>query len=487
MKKLFEDKDLFYLDCRDVKVREDRVRKEFDKEELEALKSSITTRGQMTPILLDDEGYLIAGERRLRACSDLGWEILATKAANLDILESLELELHENFARSPLNAVEECLGFFRLHKSRQENSPGGRQWGVRKTAELTGVSKSTVEELVTLGEAIHKSPQMFLDCKTKTDIKKKIKSEQAQEKWMDLQDEAKRLIAVAEMSIEAETDYEKELFEMERKGIQEGRLPLKPMKFLSEEEKAEREQLTIVNKMKEWDMMTMTGDTYEEFPKMRKGTIGVLFLDPPWGINLHDKVEDGKLEGKSYKDEESVFLKKFPTLCEIAFEKMREDSHLYCFFGIRHYEFVYSVLEECKFITNRRPIILIKDGVKSTRSGNYWPGATYECIAFARKGKRELVKKAPPDHFIVKWHSSKAKMQHPSAKPVSVYAELLARSAYPADIVVDPFYGIGGAFVACELKPELHLRWWGWDIDKENKAKAILNLTQNVIKGGYKI
>jgi hypothetical protein len=42
-------------------------------------------------------------------------------------------------------------------------------------------------------------------------------------------------------------------------------------------------------------------------------------------------------------------------------------------------------------------------------------------------------------------------------------------------------YGSGAAFVACELLPQLHLRWYGWDIDPENKAKALFNLTTRVL------
>jgi hypothetical protein len=214
---------------------------------------------------------------------------------------------------------------------------------------------------------------------------------------------------------------------------------------------------------------------------MKPACVNVLLLDPPWGLGLHEKVEDELLEGKAYDDSEQEFLLNFPTLAKIAYEKMSEDSHLYCFFKIRSLEFVYGILEDAGFKVNWRPIIMIKQGVKSTRSPHYWPGATYEPIAFARKGKRKFVSDAPPDSFTIDWHRGTDKLQHPSAKPPSAYMQLLARSAYPGDIVVDPMYGSGAAFVACELLPQLHLRWYGWDIDPENKAKALFNLTTRVL------
>jgi ParB/RepB/Spo0J family partition protein len=484
MKKLYENSNFFYTSPSSVRTKEDRVRQEFDPVKMEELKFSLMKRGQINPVVIDEEGFLVAGERRLKACQDLNWEVLTVSVKDLDPTELLELELHENFSRTPLNPIEECLGFFRLHNQRRENMKGAREWGVRDTAELTGVGKSLVADCVAMGEAIHSAPHLFLECKTKSEIKKKIKDIERQAKWLDLQDDVKRLISVAEMSVDAQTEFEKDFADREARAIKEGRLPPPetPRAVMTEEQLAERDRLVVEGRMQEWDRCLMTGDCYEEFPKMREKSVGVLLLDPPWGIGIDEKVESGALNGEAYKDDESDFLDRFPTLCEVAYEKAAADSHVYCFFGIKHFEFVYSNLEKVGFISNRRPIILIKEGVKSTRIGNYWPGATYECIAFCRKGKRELVQMAPPDHFLVKWPHYTEKLQHPSAKPPEVYVHLLRMSAYPGDIVVDPFFGTGPAFVACELLPELHLRWWGWDLEPENKNKAMLNLTRHIIR-----
>ena len=95
-----------------------------------------------------------------------------------------------------------------------------------------------------------------------------------------------------------------------------------------------------------------------------------------------------------------------------------------------------------------------------------------------------MVKRGVPDWILCKWTTLDDGKGHPSAKPALLYANLLRRSAYPGDLVCDPMFGTGPAFVACELCPDLKLTWKGWDNVKANRAKALVNLTEMIFKGG---
>src|SRR4026207_834604 len=87
-------------------------RKTFQKEELAELRESLKTSGLLQPITVrpspKNNGYeLIAGERRLRAAADLGWETIPAVVKEMTDQEILTLALIENLQRSDLNPIEE--------------------------------------------------------------------------------------------------------------------------------------------------------------------------------------------------------------------------------------------------------------------------------------------------------------------------------------------------------------------------------------------
>ncbi len=93
-------------------------RKRFDKKELESLSKSIKNQGVIQPIILktrDDKSkhyYLIAGERRWRACQLAKiHEIPSIIRDDIDKERIAELSLVENIQRSELNPIEEAEGY----------------------------------------------------------------------------------------------------------------------------------------------------------------------------------------------------------------------------------------------------------------------------------------------------------------------------------------------------------------------------------------
>ena len=98
-------------------------RKSFDKNELESLSKSITNQGIIQPIILKtredkkNHYYLIAGERRWRACQIAKiHEIPSIIKDDIDNAKIAELSLVENIQRSELNPIEEAEGYQSLIK-----------------------------------------------------------------------------------------------------------------------------------------------------------------------------------------------------------------------------------------------------------------------------------------------------------------------------------------------------------------------------------
>ncbi|RLD16507.1 DNA-binding protein [candidate division KSB1 bacterium] len=93
-------------------------RQDFDPVKLEELKKSIRENGIIQPITVrqvDNYYELIAGERRLRAVTDLGYETVPAYIIQVDGKEEmLELALIENVQRDHLNAIEQAQAFQRL-------------------------------------------------------------------------------------------------------------------------------------------------------------------------------------------------------------------------------------------------------------------------------------------------------------------------------------------------------------------------------------
>lgn len=94
-------------------------RTEFNPQALEELKKSILENGLIQPITVrrspGNRYELISGERRLRACKDIGYREIPAYIVKVDSNEAmLALSLIENIQREELNAIETALAYKRL-------------------------------------------------------------------------------------------------------------------------------------------------------------------------------------------------------------------------------------------------------------------------------------------------------------------------------------------------------------------------------------
>lgn len=92
-------------------------RKDITSEGLKELKESIRSEGLLQPIVVRRKGKeyeLIAGERRWRACKELGHMTVLVRVMEVSDSSSAVLALIENLQRSDLNVVEVALGYASL-------------------------------------------------------------------------------------------------------------------------------------------------------------------------------------------------------------------------------------------------------------------------------------------------------------------------------------------------------------------------------------
>ena len=136
------------INISEIKANKNQPRKDFKKEELEELASSIKSQGVLQPIVVrkkEDQQYeIIAGERRWRGAQIAGLHEIPALVKTMTDNEAQEAALIENIQRENLNAVEEA----RAYKKLLENQNTGHD----SLSAIIGKSKSHISNMIRLLE-----------------------------------------------------------------------------------------------------------------------------------------------------------------------------------------------------------------------------------------------------------------------------------------------------------------------------------------------
>ena len=138
---------LHSLPIHEIRPNPFQPRKEFRAEELAELEASLKTNGLLQAVTVrraaDRNGYeLIAGERRLRAATRIGWTRIPAVVKEIDDRALLTLALVENLQRADLNPIEEGEGYQRLIVDFSLTQ--------QEVAEIVGKDRSTVANMLRL-------------------------------------------------------------------------------------------------------------------------------------------------------------------------------------------------------------------------------------------------------------------------------------------------------------------------------------------------
>jgi len=147
----------------------DRFRKDLGA--IDDLVDSIREVGLLQPIVVDADGNLIAGERRLMACQRLGWKSIPVTIVDLDDAHRLRAEHDENTIRQAFTRSE-AVAIAKAIKDRVK-TPVGKHVDQRdsetfaisgrtadKAAEFVGMSGRTLEKATAVVEAAEADPAL---------------------------------------------------------------------------------------------------------------------------------------------------------------------------------------------------------------------------------------------------------------------------------------------------------------------------------------
>jgi DNA modification methylase len=387
-----------YIHIKAIKIPANRQRKEFPQKDLEDLKKSILSKGLLHPPVVRNDGHtLIAGERRLRAITDLynegkrihydgvevpSMQLPVNKLTDLDPIDIMEAELEENVVRQDLTWQEKAEATHRLQELReiQAKREGRAYTVVELTKEIKGTKEGsqTVKELSTLGKHLH-IPE----------------------------------VAKAKTHKEA----------------------VKVLRKLKETEW--RAELASKVDLKKVEHDLRCGDMFELTPTLPSEYFDLILADPPYGIDA-DAFGDMSDTGHNYKDSWESALEKYRFIANQGFRVAKRESHCYIFCSVERFDKVSAEFDLAGWSVWPRPIIWSKGNGMLPRP-EHGPRYTYECILFASKGNRRVLQ-VRPDVISV---SGDKRLVHGAQKPVELYTDLISRSCLPGNTIFDPTGGSG--------------------------------------------
>jgi len=398
----------------DVVVKENRQRREFDPAKLNELAESIKTQGLMHPLVIRMEGdkaVLVAGERRLRAITDIydlggsfthdnsvvpEGSVPFVNLGSLSQLAAAEAELEENIRRADLSWQERASATAALSALRnaQALEKGQPPVSVAKIAEEVrgsgeGSSQEATRKEILL--AAHLDDPDVKSAKTAKDAFKILKQKEQVQKNVELAAEVGKTFSA--------TDH------------------------------------TCLN----MDSMVWLNECPD-------GVFDVILTDPPYGMGADEFGDSGGAcgGGHFYKDTSEYFHTLMGKFIPESYRIAAEQAHMYCFCDIDRFPFLKLGFTNAGWKVFRTPLIWYKPSAFRAPWPDQGPQRKYECILYAVKGDMRVTRLAPdvitcaPDENI----------GHNAQKPVELFTDLLKRSVSPGDKVLDLFCGSGPIFPA---------------------------------------
>lgn len=424
-------------------IGEDRIREEISEEAVEELAASIYQQGLLhAPVMRPDKDgqslILVAGENRLNAMKllhecGLGFSYDNASVPHMqtpftllkddDTINAYASELDENLKRRDLTWKEKAKALAKLHQLRAIQY-GETNWTLMDTAD---------------------------------EITQRRKSRKANDRDRHEVSEALAIVKHLDDPVVAHAPDKKEALRAIREKVKmETRAELKKEFLKKKEELKSNGEETI-----DLDMFTkpaeetprifaheghtlIHGDFFEEAPKLMEGFYDCIVTDPPYGIDIHKhKLWDG--QSHEYDDSEDYFNQLIEDLAQESFRVAKDQAHVYVFCDFRRFQRLFVAFELAGFDCWRYPIIWDKGNTGSFGDADKGPRHVYDCILYANKGDKKTT-----DLFrdVINVTQPSIGSGHPASKPQEVYYDLLRRSTYPGDQVLDFFCGGGPIFPA---------------------------------------
>lgn len=433
----------------------DRFRKEYGN--ITELAMSIKKEGLIQPLAVkeneDGTFLLLAGGRRYAACTQAKMETVPVLVFDkfLDDLGLREIELAENIYRKDLEwfekvALEAEIHTLQIAKHGKATIPGKADadktgWAKKDTAEMLGIDGGKLSKDLALNQMVERMPFLKDACKSA--------------------DEARKLITKLATGV-AKQEMSKQVL---------SRQANTPIDIQRKE---------LVNRF-------IVGDFLELIKTIPDGSIHVVEMDPPYGIDLNNqkKSDDNmNLQMGSYNEISAGGYLHFLDLCLAeCYRVMAPDSWLLLWFGPEPwFDGVFQLIRKHNFEGLRMPAIWVKEGqTGQSKRPELYMANNYEMFFYARKGNARIQRQGRANNFQYKPVVSSQK-EHPTEKPIELYMDILEVFALPTQRLLVPFLGSGNTLLAAE---NLGIQGFGYEKSADRKDGFTLKVFNNT-PGNYR-
>jgi len=411
----------------DIKIGP-RIRKDFG--DIDDLASSMSRLGQLQPVIVTDDGELVAGERRLRAAMSLGWDdIQSIKMSDLDEVTKKEIELEENIKRKEFTWPEEVGALRELYElkilkygKRIQGTDGTSGYGVKDASEELDKSLGSISMDLQLAQALLEYP--------------------------DLANEKSKAAAFRRYRIMRETQLRREIAARTRQVEDE---LIDDVEELAEPSESQPTESIRKAGFKGYGIIYF-GDSRSILRSMPEASVDCIITDPPFALGLSQTGEGtsgrrlAHSAGAMYDDNPYRVLDMLDAVVEQCARILKPDGHMYMFFHHNRYQDILPMLDKhFPDVVDTTPILWIKNTSGIGDPNRSWVYA-YEPIFFVNRG-RSLHK---PQAFNYLRYDTIPPGQkiHPTEKPAALLRHLVQASCVESEVVLDPFAGSGSTLAA---------------------------------------
>jgi ParB family chromosome partitioning protein len=393
--------------------RETRQRKQL--KGIDELAESISRLGLINPIVIDSEFNLVAGERRLTACTALGWDqIPAQFADDLDEYTLQCIEFEENAKRTDLTWQEEVAALARLHQLKVENEP---DWSATDTADFIGFSPSYVKQRLQVAKAIDSPP--VANAETFSTALNITKRDAERKQSSAMLEATSKISTLLQPTHHPDEDIVFDEY-WDKKAAPPPPIPLINTSFI------------------DWQS-TYTG------PKFN-----LIHCDFPYGINVADAPRMGAGMADHYEDSPDIYWALVAALGRAMENVVAESAHLIFWLSPKFYADTRVALERMGWKLFDYPLIWHKsDGAGIAPDPQRGPRNTYELAFFGLRGDRKLTAAGTKANSFA-FPGKRDGAIHVSEKPYPMLKHFLAMICDDYSHVLDPTCGSGNALKVAE-------------------------------------
>jgi DNA modification methylase len=399
-------------------VKVDRKRFRDATGDMEGLAQSILTFGQLQPIVLQKDGELVAGFRRLSAHKLNGMsEIDAVYLDDIDEIAAREIELEENIQREQMTWQEQQLAIAEIHRLKQARDPN---WGRVQTQQVIGAKRAAdVSDAIKLTNAFELFPEL-----------KNAKSKGQAMNWLDTK--VKQVARVIEVK-----NNHADFADIESK--------------------------------------ILLGDSVELIKTVPDEHFDAIITDPPFGVDYDARTAGTEGSLNAYQDDAASY-RRILTMAADTYRVAKPNSFLVWFFGISWYQEVVDAFSKAGWVVDPVPLIWDRrQGRTFTNRPDHLFNKAYDVAIHAYKGDPKMVKQGLPNIVSVAPVAA-GEREFMVERPLDLYRHYIEALTIPGQRVLDCFVGSGSCPAACA---SLKRDYIGFELNPERRAGAIQKIRAN--------